>query len=47
MISLPPDPNKQAGKKAADCKCNLDDFSDILSKQIKLTSKNEKVMQKI
>ena len=32
MISLPPDANKAKGKKAANCKCNLDDFRDILNK---------------
>ena len=46
-ISVPPDPNRAKGKRAEDCKCNLDDFRDILNKQIKLSSRNEKVMQKI
>ena len=32
VISLPPDPNKAKGKKAENCKCNLNDFRDILNK---------------
>ena len=46
-ISVPPDRNRAKGKRAEDCKCNLDDFRDILNKQIKLSARNEKVMQKI
>ena len=40
-VAVPPDLNRVKGRKAKDCKCNMQDFSEVLNKQVKLTKRNQ------